>query len=364
MLQPKLKICHIITSVEVGGAEKLLFDLFSKNNPRAHSLSLITVVKGGRLAEKFKQFLYPLFVHQKKMRLGLLIFWQIYRQLKKIKPDIVHTHLFAADFWGIIAAWLARVPVIISTEHNTNQNIEEFEKPFRRWLKIIVFQKCHKIIAISQGVRNYLITELKVPAKKIVLIYNGVNDQQYRAGPAIKKIQRIGIFGRLCPQKGQLDALNALLLVSQKLQIDFYGDGPDLIQLRQKAQQISQHQIFFHSVVSPEMVSEKMRAVDLVLIPSRWEGLSLVAIEAGLCARSIVATDIPGLNEVVINQKTGWLVPPRNPAALAQMIDFLLQHTELANSYGQAARTRALQIFALNDMIKKYCTLYADLTNK
>ena len=114
--------------------------------------------------------------------------------------------------------------------------------------------------------------------------------------------------------------------------------------------------------IAPEEIPALLATAHLVLIPSRYEGLPRVAVEAALMAKPVVATRVGGISEVVLHQKTGLLVEPENNTALAEAISFLLAHQEEATTMGHSARSLALKKFNLEHCVDSYQSLYQRLT--
>jgi glycogen(starch) synthase len=118
----------------------------------------------------------------------------------------------------------------------------------------------------------------------------------------------------------------------------------------------------FTGWVSPDKVPELINTSTIVVMPSRWkEPFGLVALQAAQMARPIVATRIGGLPEVVLHQETGLLVDKENSRQLAEAITFLLEHPEVAEQMGRAARMRAKSVFDLERCVDAYDTLYKKL---
>ncbi len=358
-MNKKIKVTHIIDSLGVGGAERLLLDLCKNIDRQKFEVSIITVVRGGLLIKEFEKLKIPVHVCRKKTKLGLFTFLCIHKQLKKQKPDIVHTHLFGGDTWGRLAALRAGVSNIVSTEHNINVD----EGKVKHFIKRKLNQRTNKIICISQAVRKYVQNYCRTSRSKTELIYNGVDTEQFKAIDPPEKIKKIGIIGRLETQKGHQVLLKALQLIPAKLEVDIIGRGSLLEALKKEAEKLKQHKINFLGQVEPDQVKKHLAKLDLVVVPSIWEGLNLAAIEASLMQRPLVGSKIPGLDEVILNQKTGVLVEPGNPLMLAAGITLMIKDPKTAKKYALAARKHALKQFDLQDMVYHYQKLYEDLTD-
>jgi glycosyltransferase involved in cell wall biosynthesis len=140
------------------------------------------------------------------------------------------------------------------------------------------------------------------------------------------------------------------------------GDGPERQALERLAIELgARDRTEFLGMVPPPRVSEVLDAATVVLMPSRFEGLPLVAIEAALAARTVVATPVGGLQEIVVDRETGRLVPADDPAALADAVAELLDQPDQVAGLGARARQRALDRFGLTACVQRYDALYQQL---
>ena len=143
------------------------------------------------------------------------------------------------------------------------------------------------------------------------------------------------------------------------------GDGPERPQLeRQVAESGLRDVVDFMGWVSPDDVPALINTATMVLMPSRWEGLPSVALQASMLARPVVATPVGGLSEVVVHRQTGLLVAPEDHSGLAEAIAFLLEHPEMAVQMGQSARRRVQDVFNWQRCVNAYDALYRKLAKK
>lgn len=355
----KIKIVHVITSLGYGGAERLLLDLARHIDHHKFELSVITVVGGGPLKEEFERAGVKVIVNHKLTKPGLGVFVKIWWQLKKIQPDIVHTHLFAGDFWGGLAAKRASVPLIVSTAHNLDMD----EGPRKKKIKQRLAQFTDKIIAVSMAVKKYCVKTEGVPEEKVTVIYNGVEiDKFFDHSPKLfsHHVVKIGVIGRLAEQKGQAILLEALPLMRQKdVMVKIAGEGPLEKSLKEEVTNLNlEKQVEFVGIQKD--VAGFLKTVDIVAMPSRWEGLGLVLIEASLAGRIIVASNTGGIPEVVKNNETGLLVPPGNPQKLAEALDWVIEHKIDAMAMGLRAQSYCKK-FDIKNMADQYENLYQKL---
>jgi len=366
MIDKKIKILFVANAIEVGGAEKFLLDLLKHLDRTSFDLHLATVIGGGSLEKEFYSLSLPIYIHGvKRIRyLGGVV--QFYKLMRKIKPDIVHTQLFAADLWGRLAAWIAQVPIIITTEQNVNVD----QSWLRETLKKLTYKLTTKVVAISTAVKNYAIKRYQLPADKIIIIPNDVDltalEKRFAAAPPKPTDKKIIInTGRLVPQKGQQYLLEAFALLPQKNNYELWivGSGPLKKDLEIQAQKlnIKTHVKFLgtrHDV--PELLAQ----AHLFAFSSIFEGLGIAVLEAAAAKLPIVATKIDGILDIIKDGESGLLVEPKNPQALAQAMEQMLTNPEQAQQMAIKAYEQIKNNFEVKAVVKKYEELFKREYNK
>ncbi len=361
----KIKIVYIINSLALGGAEKLLLELIKKTDKDKFDISLCTINGAGPLLSEFEKLGITLKIFQKKTKFDLNVIGQSKGFLKEIKPDIVHTHLFAGDTWGRIAAILAHVPVIISTEHNINLD----ENWLKRIIKLILSWFTDKIIAVSQGVKDYTIKFEKINPQKLEVIYNGIdlNKFNFRGLRQIElnKINAI-VVARLAEQKGHRYLLEAMPDIIKKYPgfvLNILGRGNLKDDLEKQAQDlgIANQVVFKGTSLEPEKILNQM---DLFILPSVWEGLGIAIIEAQAIGLPVLASNIGGIKELIEHKKTGLLFEPKDPQAIFEAVDLLLSNPEMAKQLVENAHSQVKEKFSLDNMVTQYEKIYLKLMAK
>ena len=200
------------------------------------------------------------------------------------------------------------------------------------------------------------------------VIYNGLDLPDIPVEPLSLERPRLVCAGRLVWDKGFDVALAAMALLVERfpvLQMSVVGDGPARVQLQRQTVDLGLDKaVTFVGWVDPGQISTFMKSATIVIMPSRWEeAFGLVALEAALMARPVVATRVGGLPEVVVNGKTGLVVPKDDSHALAGAIAFLLDHPEQATMMGNTARSRAREVFSLGRYVDAYDALYRTMIN-
>ncbi|MBI5071375.1 glycosyltransferase [Candidatus Falkowbacteria bacterium] len=358
----KIKIIHIITGLPFGGAETMLFDLARRLSADNFEVKVATAVRGGPLVQDFKEAGIEVRIFEKRGKIGLGLIFKLWRFLRREKPDIVHTHLFGGDTWGRIAAVLARVPIIISTEHNTNLD----EGWAKRKLKKFLSHFTKKIVAVSEAVKNYSVVYDKIRAKKIVVVQNGIDLEKFISSsekdfgdPPI-----IGVVGRLEEQKGYkylFEALNLIKTIPWILWV--VGDGSKKSELERLAKDLNlRERIIF--LGARRNIAEILNQIDIFVLPSLWEGLGIAVLEAAAAGKPIVASRVGGIPEIIEEDRTGILVEPKNVKSLADGLEHILLGSAEAKEMGARARAMAEEKFGVEKMVGSYENLYKELVNK
>lgn len=291
----------------------------------------------------------------------------LHRLIKTLRPQIVHLHCAKAGALGRIAATIdPRVRIIYSPHHLSYRN-PEFPSMVRGlfWLvERVLSRRTSAAVAVSPDVQTDLCSLCgRVP---VVLIPNGVSFLRFDAmgeaavPPGYRQAPVIGFLGSLRWRKGaDLLVRAAGLLVPQlpDVTVRIAGDGPEMSRLQRLVDQlgVAGHVTFTGRVPDPLSF---LQALDVVVIPSRCEAQSIVALEAMAAGKPVIATDVYGLRTVVRNGVDGLLVQPDSPYAIAEAILRLVRDPDLAARLGKAASERARVEFSLERMLRSHEHLY------
>jgi len=288
--------------------------------------------------------------------------------LSERRPGIVHVHLhdvYACES-ALVAAALAGVRRVIATEHIRNACAGRMWRMRKQASNLLV----DRTIAVSQGVRDALVRDHHVPARKVVLIRNGIDVTEFCPGrPDAAFVSStgvgeatplVGVAAALHPRKGHECLFQAATRVAKEfpeVQFMLAGEGPRECELKALSRQLGlRDRVRFLGFVG-DMISF-YRAVDLVVLSSFYEGLPLTLLEAMACGKAIVGTDVCGTREVVEDGATGVLVPAGDADSLAGAILRLLRNPGMRESMGKAGRRRVQQMFGFEEMVKRTTALY------
>jgi len=300
--------------------------------------------------------------------------------IKKHKIHIIHTHNMLADRRGCVAGWLGGVPIVVTTIH-TLMNTDRFGEKKRGtsiWqYNFLLKHVPKKIIALSKEVKRHTQKELHLGEDRISLIYNAsdlsrlnlsVNKQEKKKEFGIdENCYVIGTVGRLVELKGYPYLIKAASLVlknfSAKIKFLVVGDGYMSDELKSLAKGLGiADKIIFTG--QRQDVPEILHILDIFVLPSYYEGLPRSIIEAQACGVPVVATNIGGVPEVVVNDKTGILVPPKDEKAIAKAVIDLLRNKDKARRMGDAGRELVQKQFDAPAFIKRTGDLFEDLIRK
>jgi glycosyltransferase involved in cell wall biosynthesis len=293
--------------------------------------------------------------------------------LKAEQIDVVHAHMIRAGLATVPLARLAGVPVVLHTCHGR----EAWRKTWIKrqyWIDRRIADWSDATIAVSESTANYLIADKRFDPQKVKLIRNGrtmngfnpsveTNDRLRREFGFAPDSPIVGVFGRLEPQKAHeyfVAALPAVLARVPDLKVLFAGDGSLRAALEEQVKTLGlQDTVIFAGYRNDCM--ELMSMCELVVLPSLYEGMPLVPIEAAALAKAVVATSVDGTREVVVDGVTGLLVPPREPQPLAQAVLRLLLDRAERLQMGEKARVRAREHFSLDHQVEVTAAFYEEL---
>jgi glycosyltransferase involved in cell wall biosynthesis len=286
--------------------------------------------------------------------------------LRSENATIFHAHLVwpVACSYGLIAAALFRVPGILATQ----QLFAPIETAHDRRLQKLVSLGVHRYIAVSESLAREL-RPLVLRPGRVVVVHNSVASAGFHGAPPAALRQSLTRNGeplvltlaRLDPQKG----LPYLLEAAKSLPgatFAIAGDGRDRAALEEQARSLGLGgRVRFLGY--RDDIPDLLAACDLFVLPSLFEGLPISVLEAMAAGKPVVATRIGGTDEAVENGVTGFLVPPRDPAALADAVKRMLADPAAGRRMGEAGRARALAEFSAQAMVSKTTRLYEELVS-
>ena len=371
----RARVLHVLSGCTVGGCEQ-------------HVLSLLTRLDRERFEPWLACFeaepddaapMIPMFQAagvrtidlRARRRTDPAALWRLGKLLRRGQFDIVHAHSFRTELgsmlWGR-APGLA--PIIVRTVHNVDDTY--VSQPYATMSRLSA-HRLDRIVAISDAVADYLREQAALPDEKVVRIHYGIDPSPFQPDllppsrrPEGDPLRRptIGVVARLAPQKGHrvlFDALPAVRAAVPGVYARIVGheELSTAAELHAYAAGRGVDDIVGFEGFRPAV--EVMADMDLFVLPSLWEGFGLVLLEAMAAGRPIVASAVGPIPEIVVDGVTGLLVPPGDPAALAEAIVKLLRDSELAAAFGRAGRARVERELRVDTMVARTESLYGEL---
>ena len=371
-----IKILFVITSSGVGGAEKVLYHTSRLLDSERYSPSICSLKEKGKIArdaEAAGMEVHCLTMPDGKRAIGwissLVALFRLTRYLIKIRPTIVHSFLFRANIISRVGAFLARVPLVISSVR-----VMGGEKDYYHTVEKVTSCMVDHYITVSDSVKEYLIEKANIFPEKITTIYNGValnglTPEGEGAAPDLFDMEPhesvILAVGRLHRQKGYDYLIRAIATVKREIpsvKLLIAGEGEEENDLKNLVKSLDLSKEVILTGLCRE-VEKLLNFTELFVLPSLWEGMPNAVLEAMAAAKPVVATRVGGVPELVKDGETGILVPPEDPESLARAIVGLLRNTAQANSMGNAGRKRVQDHFSLTAMVTKTDSLYQKLLN-
>jgi glycosyltransferase involved in cell wall biosynthesis len=372
---PRLRVAHIITQLELGGAQQNTLYTVTHLDPQRFESCLISG-PGGLLDEEAQQSGVPLsfipaLVRPIRPWKDVRAFVELYRLLRHIQPDIVHTHSSKAGIIGRVAAYLAGVPVIIHTYHGFGFTPDQ--TPWLRKCLVGVEKFCAllstHVIFVSEDNRRTAETLGIGRGKPSSLIRSGIAFKPL----ALSSVRRelgipetawvIASVGNFKPQKNPMDLAKtaaATLKEDPNVHFLFVGDGalrPD-VESWVTREGISSN---VHFLGWRRDVPEILAAADTFLLTSRWEGLPRALVEAFAAKRPAVCYAVDGVQELIEEGKSGYLVPPGDVETAKQRLLSLKNQPGEAMAMGRRGEERVQKEFDIDTMVRQQETLYEKL---
>ena len=362
----KPRVVHIIDRLPPDGAERLLCEVLRYRSDDL-DYQVVCLAEGGVFEPVIRAMGVPVTILGKRRGIDLRLVWRLWRWLRNNKPQIVHTHLFTADTWGRLVARLAGVPLVFSTVHSVNSWQGRVHRLVDRTLALFTT----RLIACTAQVAEKLHNQDGIDARRIVTLANGVDLQRFADVTPVDIERELGasgggpwlaVLGRLEPVKGQAYLLECLALLRDQ-GIEFrcvlIGDGPERESLVEKVTRLQLADRVYLAGFRDE-VPAWLAAIDVLVMPSRWEGLPMALLEAMALGKPVVAHAVGGIPDVVRDGQEGLLVPPHHPQQMMQALARLLGDAALRAQMGANALSRVRSHYSAEALARAYEKLYRD----
>lgn len=363
-----MKILHLINSLNTGGAEKLILDTLPKYSKKGMEIDLAVLVDDNypflkALKQNFEGNIYILgsgSVYNPKTILPLSMLMKSY--------DLVHVHLFPAQYFAVIANSLNKhKPTLLFTEHSTSNR--RIRTKLVRPLEKYIYNKYSKTICITQRLQQIIHRHTELSLDRLPIIMNGVDASKiYLSNPLTKseispllssEDQLIIQVSSMQYPKNQRTLIKALQFLPQKFKIMLVGDGVLRSELENFVSDLGfQNRVLF--LGKRNDVPQLLKSSDYVVLSSHFEGLSLSSIEGMASGKPFIASDVPGLTDVV--KGYGKLFQDNDAQGLADIILELDQNPTLYQEVVEKCQLRASE-FDIDLMINQHIELYEEYKN-
>lgn len=373
-------IAHVMHRFDIGGLENGVVNLINRIAPEDYRHAVIAMTDYTDFAKRLSNPNVSLHAIHKREGKDPGAYLRLWRLLRRLRPDIVHSRNLSAIEAAPVAA-LARVPWRVHGEHG--RDVHDIDGTHKRYLQLrrLCQPFIHRYIPLSRDLEGWLTQTVGVPESKVTQLYNGVDSARFSpSGADDRPLDNesfftpdcivIGTAGRMMTVKDQptlirafIELLRMLPEQRQRLRLVLVGDGP----LRPDCQRLVQEADIDKQcwlAGAREDVPQLLRRMDLFVLPSLAEGISNTILEAMATGLPVVATRVGGNSELVVEGETGRLVPPDDPQAMASALAEYVRMPADMRAHGAAGRARVEAQFTLEKMVEGYLAVYDGLMQK
>lgn len=358
---------HLFVTLPVGGAENLLLNIVRKLDQSRFDSFVCCIGERGPIGEQIAEMGIPVIELHLMQKAGRdrRVVPALVDLIRRERIDLVHSQLYHANYYGRLAARKAGIPVVASIQ-NTYSN----HKLHRQLINWYLGRHTAAIIVGSEDIRRDVMRFDHVLASKIEIIPNSVDlscsdsslsRTEARSRLGLSEQDRvIGTIGRLEEQKGHRYLIEALDLLRQRgmtVKLLLVGDGRERQALEAQARELDlEQQVLMLGTRSD--LGDLFRAMDLFVMPSLWEGLSLAMLSAMAAGLPVVATDVGGVSRVFQGDTYGFPVSPGNAAALADKIAGCFAKLALAQAKGEKGAQYVRENYSADTMVQRVQAVY------
>jgi len=365
-----MNVLHLIGSFEQGGSEAQALQLARLQRQQGVNIYLACFDRSGPLlsqaekisSEEISAFPLRSFSHPST----LPQFLRFIRHLRRCRIDVVQTHDFYTNVFGLPGAAVANVKARVGARRETFG----FRTDQQKKVEHFAYRSAHFVVANSQAVRLQLINE-NVPESKILVIYNGIDPRRVQASLNNDK-DEIGVelLGKTCfvtlvaNMRHPVKDHPMFLRVAQRVLAEIpdagfviAGEGELSQQTKDQAQRAGLGKDVFFTGRCAD-ISKLLAASDVCVLTSKAEGFSNVILEYMAAGRPVVATDVGGAREAIVEAETGYLVPAGDDKLMAERIISLLKNKQRGVSMGNKGQAIVLQKFSCETQVESFMNLY------
>ncbi|MBF0181675.1 MAG: TIGR03088 family PEP-CTERM/XrtA system glycosyltransferase [Magnetococcales bacterium] len=356
-----MRIAHILHRFDIGGLENVVAHLINHLPQDRFDHAIISLTEVTDFKQRVNHPRVTFHALHKKPGKDLAVWFRLWRLLRRLQPDLIHTCNLAA-MEAVIPARLAGVGRVIHAEHGRDSYDPHGTNRKYLLLRRLLAPFVDGFVPVSAELATWLIDKVGVPSGKVCFISNGVTlPQQNARHPSASGETIIGTVGRMWSIKDHPNLVHAFFRLSQlapqrPLRLMIVGDGPERPAVQALIDRLGIADRVRITGWRPD-ARELMANFDLFVLSSQAEGTPLTILEAMAASLPVVATRVGGVPDLVVDGQTGALVPPGDAEALARaMLPYL--DPELAARHGAAGRARIAEQFSLTAMVEAYRRLF------
>jgi glycosyltransferase involved in cell wall biosynthesis len=363
------KVLFVIGSLDVGGTEKQLVALSKGLANRGFKCSVFTLNGKGKLRESYVisgisviSAWYDGKLKRRPWRTAIAQL-KLIHFVRRFRPHIIHSFLPLVTFMGSLAGVVCGCSKIVISKRGLGKHQDRV--PVLRYFDLMANRLSHGILVNSEMVKKDLIERDRVNKHKIVTIYNGITVDPVigSADKTLPAITVVTMVANLIPYKGHEDLLEAIAIVARqekRVRFKFVGDDRGIKGRLQKMAAILEISSYVEFCGYSDDVGTILRQTHIGVLSSHEEGFSNAILEYMANGLPVVATDVGGNAEAVIDGYNGWLCPAKNPSCLADKLLDLIKDPEKAKNWGIRSRKIVLERFTMDKMIESHIRFYHD----
>ncbi len=376
-----IRILHLIETLRPGGAERLLQTTIKYLDRDRFQSVVVALAPPLDLSGDFERLGVPVHCLNLRGRLDWkLRVLALNGILRSYRIDIVHTHLFYANFYGRIASILAGVPIVITSLHNadyTNDNKTSFGFRLRKLADRVTARLCNsRFIAVSEAVRDDY--ERHLGLGEIAVIYNWIDLEEFVAqdreaseqvrnefGFAKGDFVLINVGKLRQEQKGQhylIKAMCEIKAVIPQARLLLIGDGPDRAALQDLSRSLGLEESIAFAGQRRD-IARLLAMADLFVFPSVYEGFGIALVEAMAMGKPVVASRVEGILEILTHEVSGLLIEPHSPQEIANAVIRLYKDSLLTERLAKQAKKVAFERFNVKSGIPQLEAIYTSLAS-
>ena len=369
-----LSVCHLFPALPLHGAENHFYSLARQLDPGKTKNAICLISAEGELVKDFRAMGIPVTLIQKHGRYDISIIWRLRSFLKKGGFDIIHSNLFTANLWGRLAAFGLKIPFIV-TVHNIHSRHNPMQARIEIFFDRLLVRTTNLLINVSKEVEASMLRDVGLPSTKLCTIENGIvfpepgdlpSKQDARKSLGLSDTEQVlVVIGRFAAAKNHITFIGSLPDVREKfphLKVLLVGNGEKEEEIREAIRNSHLENTVILLGLRRD-IPTILAASDILVIPSIWEGLPIVMLEAMAAGTPVIATRVGGIPDALTDGTTGILTTPDAPSlseAMIRGLSDLPRMAEMARSAQKIASNR----YNIKRTAARYTDVYRTVTRE